>query len=77
VKVDVKRVFNSQSLWCDQSDSMLRFRRFYPICWGKIPMAVSTLPCDCEPMKTLLWLLLAVAGVMVLSDALFDALRKS
>jgi len=28
-------------------------------------------------MKTLLWLLLAVAGVMVLSDALLDALRKS
>ena len=40
-------------------------------------MAESTLPCDCELMKTLLWLLLAVAGVMVLSDALLDALRKS
>jgi hypothetical protein len=40
-------------------------------------MAEATLPCDFEPMKTLLWLLLAVAGVMVLSDALFNALRKS
>jgi hypothetical protein len=40
-------------------------------------MADAALPCDCEPMKTLLWLLLAVAGVMVLSDAIFGALRKS
>ncbi len=40
-------------------------------------MADVTLACDCEPMKTLLWFLLAVAGVMVLSDALFTALRKS
>jgi hypothetical protein len=40
-------------------------------------MADANLHCNCEPMKTLLWLLLAVAGVMVLSDALFDALRKS
>ncbi|MFM8831365.1 MAG: hypothetical protein ACKOHM_10235 [Spartobacteria bacterium] len=30
-----------------------------------------------QTMKTLLWLLLAVAGVMVLSDALFNAARKS
>jgi hypothetical protein len=40
-------------------------------------MADANLHCDCEVMETLLWLLLAVAGVMVLSDAIFDALRKS
>ncbi len=40
-------------------------------------MAGTTPPCDCEPMKTLLWLLLAVAGVMFLSDAVLNALRKS
>jgi hypothetical protein len=50
---------------------------FYPICWGDSPMADANLHCDCEAMKTLLWILLAVAGVMVLSDALFDAMRKS
>ena len=56
---------------------MLQFRRNGVALWGNSPMAGMTLPGDCEPMKTLLWLLLAVAGVMVLSDALFDALRKS
>jgi hypothetical protein len=40
-------------------------------------MADANLPCDSGLMKTLLWLLLAVVGVMVLSDALFDALRES
>lgn len=32
---------------------------------------------DLAPMKTLALLLLAVAGVMVLSDTLLNALRKS
>lgn len=40
-------------------------------------MAGDAPPGDLQHMKTLLWLLLAVAGVMVLSDALFNALRKS
>lgn len=40
-------------------------------------MAGPTPPCHFKLMKTLLWLLLAVAGVMVLSDALFNAARKS
>lgn len=40
-------------------------------------MADANRPSDCEFMKILIWFLLAVAGVMVLSQALFDTLRKS
>ncbi len=56
---------------------MLRFRRFSPICWGKFPMAVTPLPGDFRTMRTIVFFLLAVAGVMVLSDAVLNALRKS
>lgn len=56
---------------------MLQFRRNEAAHWGIPPMAGTTPPCDFEIMKTLLWLLLAVASVMVLSDALFNAARKS
>ena len=40
-------------------------------------MATATALGDFLPMKTIVFFLLAVAGVMVLSDALFHALRKS
>jgi hypothetical protein len=40
-------------------------------------MAAVTRPSDFRSMKTILFFLLAVAGVMVLSDALVNALGKS
>jgi hypothetical protein len=40
-------------------------------------MAVAPLPSDFQTMRTIVFFLLAVAGVMVLSDAVLNALRKS
>ena len=56
---------------------MLQFRRIGVARWGNSPMAAAPLPGDFRNMRTIVFFLLAVAGVMVLSDALLNAVRKS